>query len=94
MKEVRKPGATHSFRLTRPAADLVDQIRHPRKMGGKSRKVSDAIEWYFSPRGDHPSYEQLLQSIAFLQNQVTEMGNKAQNAAQTPPWWRRIFFKD
>lgn len=93
MKERRHAGATHSFRLTMQAAQIVDQINHPRRLGGKSRKVSDAIEWYFAPRGDHPSYEQLLQSIAFLQNQVTELGNKAQNDAPTPPWWRRLWMR-
>jgi len=48
MKERRGSGATHSFRLTPRASDIVDGIRHPRRSGGKSKKVSDAIEWFFS----------------------------------------------
>lgn len=72
MKERRSAGATHSFRLTPAAAALVDQIRHPRRMGGKSRKVSDAIEWYFSPREENPSYDNLLRMIATMQQTIDE----------------------
>ena len=76
MKERRKAGATHSFRLTREAADLVDQMNHPRRLGGKSRKVSDAIVAYYgTPFGGAgmPSYDQLLQNIAGLQQKINEM---------------------
>lgn len=48
MKERRGSGATHSFRLTPRASKIVDGIVHPRRSGGKSKKVSDAIEWFFS----------------------------------------------
>ena len=48
MKERRAAGATHSFRLTMRASRIVDAINHPRTQGGKSKKVSDAIEWFFS----------------------------------------------
>lgn len=48
MKERRGSGATHSFRLTPRASKIVDSIQHPRRSGGKSKKVSDAIEWFFS----------------------------------------------
>ena len=47
MKERRKAGATHSFRLSRKAAKIVDEITYPRRLGGKSRKVSEAIELWF-----------------------------------------------
>lgn len=48
MKERRGSGATHSFRLTPRASRIVDRINHPRRSGGKSKKVSDAIEWFYS----------------------------------------------
>ena len=60
-------------------------------MGGKSRKVSDAVEWYFSPRGDHPSYEDLLQNIAGLQLVIKQQAidiealKNRKNDANTPP---------
>ena len=97
MKERRKAGATHSFRLTPQAAKLVDEIYHPRRMGGKSRKISDAIEWYFAPRGDHPSYDDLLRSIGTMQNHIIQQNieiealKNRKNDANTPPWWRRFF---
>lgn len=75
MKERRHAGATHSFRLTPAAAAIVNSINHPRRLGGKSKKVSDAIEAYFGKRLDkgheQPSYEQLLQNISGLQNVIT-----------------------
>lgn len=74
MKERRTAGATHSFRLTRRAADIVDSINHPRRLGGKSRKVSDAIEAYFGPMMrdgvETPPYDELLQNIAALQEVI------------------------
>jgi len=98
MKERRQAGATHSFRLTRKASEIVDGITHPRGQGGKSRKVSLAIEWYFSPRGEMPSYDELLLSIENLQRIITESGNeqilRAKNVESEPlpPTWRgRIF---
>lgn len=48
MKERRAAGATHSFRLTQKAALIVDGIVYPRRHGGKSRRVSQAIEWFWS----------------------------------------------
>jgi hypothetical protein len=48
MKERRAAGATHSFRLSMDAARIVDDITYPRRLGGKSKKVSDAIIWFFS----------------------------------------------
>ena len=72
MKERRQAGATHSFRLTPRAAQIVDEMNHPRRLGGKSAKVSQAIEAYYGTMLDRnheqPSYEQLLQNISGLQN--------------------------
>ncbi|GAG82771.1 unnamed protein product [marine sediment metagenome] len=68
----RTSGATHSFRLTRYASILVDDIKYPRKLGGKSRKVSDAIEWYFGKRDEEASYDELLQTISFLQKHILQ----------------------
>lgn len=78
MKERRHAGATHSFRLTMKAAEIVDNINHPRRLGGKSRKISDAIEWYFSPRGTQPSYEELLQNISKLVGRLESGENMEQ----------------
>jgi hypothetical protein len=94
MKERRSSGATHSFRLTRRASDLVDDIIHPRRLGGKSRKVSDAIEAYFGPQSETPSYEDLLKSIAFMQAEILRLGNESNKFRSklppTPRGWRRF----
>ena len=91
MKERRKAGATHSFRLTREAADLVDNMTHPRRLGGKSRKVSDAIVAYYgTPFGGAgmPTYDDLVQNVAALQDLVTKKG---ESEAQVPAWWHRFW---
>lgn len=94
MKERRHSGATHSFRLTRAAAEIVDSINHPRKLGGKSRKVSDAIEAYFGPMmrdgQETPSYDELIQNIAGLQQVILRMGNEAENRASNRGVWARF----
>ena len=51
MKPRRQSGATHSFRLTRGAADIVDRLSYPRKLGGKSKLISEAITFYFAEGG-------------------------------------------
>jgi len=96
MKERRSAGATHSFRLTIPAAKIVYNIRHPRRLGGKSRKVSDAIEYYFSsPR---ITMEEALDDIDHLEAKVAELTLK--NGESDPPsrggkgmfsWLRKFF---
>ena len=103
MKERRKAGATHSFRLTREAADIVDEMRYPRRLGGKSRRVSDAIVAFFGARtavrrdgfnnaikvgGEMPSYDELLQNIAALQDVISKNG---ESEPQVPAWWRRFW---
>jgi len=50
MKERRATGATHSFRLTPRAAELMDEhpaIRPNSKLHGKSAWASKAIQWFF-----------------------------------------------
>ncbi len=51
--------ATHSFSLTPKASKLVEENRYRRELGGASRMVSDAIEFYFEPRSyvTGPVYE-------------------------------------
>jgi len=93
MKERRNAGATHSFRLTMKAARIVDDINHPRRLGGKSRKISDAIEWYFTPRKSQPSYEDLLANIEGLQNVISSGCPECNNAESgSNRWgWRQLF---
>ena len=96
MKERRKAGATHSFRLTMAAAKIVDNIRHPRRLGGKSRKVSDAIEYYFSsPR---ITMNEALEDIDHLEAKIAEL--RLKNGENDPPsrggkgmfsWLRTVF---
>jgi len=87
MKERRSSGATHSFRLSLQASQIVDDINHPVRLGGKSRKVSDAIEAYFGARGSMPSYEILLQNIAKLQSRLEE---KYESESPPPTWRSRL----
>ncbi len=90
MKERRKSGATHSFRLTREAAEIVDNINHPRRLGGKSRKISDAIEWYFTRQDEQESVADLKASRIWWMEQHKALKN-SQSEANTPPWWRRLW---
>jgi len=92
MKERRHAGATHSFRLTMAAAEIVDNINHPRRLGGKSRKVSEAIEWYFTRVEDQESLEDLKASRAWWMNQYNELKN-SQSDPEVPAWWRRFWFR-
>lgn len=102
MKERRLSGATHSFRLSRDAADIVDSINHPRRLGGKSRKVSDAIEFYFSRSEDMESMAEMQQSRRFwvhkynslvidVEALTAQLAKKLEREAPPPPWWHRFF---
>lgn len=94
MKERRSSGATHSFRLSMQAAGIVDGINHPRRLGGKSRKVSEAIEWYYSPRGHQPSYADLRENIEALQQVITGLhASSRAESGRRPPTWRRLLAK-
>jgi len=100
MKERRTSGATHSFRLTIEAAEIVDQINHPRRLGGKSRKISEAIEWYFTPVDAQESLEEIFASRKFwkerhdklLDDHIKEKAS-TRNRKKMPstPTWRRRF---
>lgn len=70
----RASGATHSFRLSRAAADVVDRHPpfmtaegrpYPRSLGGKSKLVSDAIVWCYvtGNSADHGSYYELVKRV-------------------------------
>lgn len=94
MKPRRQSGATHSFRLTRGAADIVDRLSYPRKLGGKSKLISEAITFYFA-EGDRESLSELKASRqwwmdryhALLEQDVDE------DAALPPHWWHRLWQK-
>ena len=99
MKERRKAGATHSFRLTQRASDIVDRLNHPRSLGGKSRQISDAIVYYFDESKD-TSVADLLASRKFwkdrhdnlLHDHIMEKNAKKPQSGPSPPtWWRRFF---
>jgi hypothetical protein len=98
MKERRKAGATHSFRLTQRASEIVDNLNHPRNLGGKSRLISDAIEYYFD-ESKHTSIPELLAGRKFwkdrhdllLDEQSKEKSVKNPESGSKPPaWWVRI----
>ena len=107
MKERRNAGATHSFRLTQRASEIVDGITYPRRRGGKSRKVSEAIEWYFtSPLmnkdGKMPAshgvpypHEVIEKNVALVKSieNLRERIKILESEANTPPWWRRFLFR-
>lgn len=88
MKERRKAGATHSFRLTREASDIVDNLNHPRNLGGKSRLISDAIVYYFRESKD-VSVKMLLDDIEHLERNLR--AKISQSEPQVPAWWRRFW---
>jgi hypothetical protein len=104
MKERRSSGATHSFRLTQRAAEIVDGISYPRKHGGKSRKVSEAITWYFtSPLMNHegkmpashgmPYPHEIIEMNQIHVKTIQSLRDRIENLeseANTPPLWRRF----
>jgi hypothetical protein len=74
MKARRAAGATHSFRLSRTAADMIDRLPpfvslegkpYPRSLGGKSKLVADAIVWCYGSKADAESYNELMESRRF-----------------------------
>lgn len=92
MKERRKAGATHSFRLTQRASEIVDSLNHPRRLGGKSRLISDAIEYYFD-ESKHTSIPELIAGRKFWKDRHDSLQN-AKNPEKRPSpraWWRRFF---
>ena len=94
MKERRKAGATHSFRLTRRAADIVDRLNHPRSLGGKSRKVSDAIEYYFDTSKGvsiNDLQEQIEIFVTDIERLEARIAENPESEPKVPGWWRRFF---
>jgi len=91
MKERRKSGATHSFRLTQRASAIVDNLNHPRSLGGKSRQVSDAIEFYFDT-SKGLSVKELIEDIEHLEARIAALRAKKPESGPSPPaWWRRFW---
>ena len=91
MKERRKAGATHSFRLTQEASTIVDNLNHPRSLGGKSRLISDAIVYYFH-ESKHTSIPELLAGRKFWMDKYEDLLAKKPESGPSPPTWRgRIF---
>ena len=90
MKERRKAGATHSFRLTREASDIVDNLNHPRNLGGKSRLISDAIVYYFRESKD-VTIQDLVDEID-LQSKIIDAykAKKPESESKVPTWRGRI----
>lgn len=91
MKERRASGATHSFRLTQEASNIVDNLNHPRSLGGKSRLISDAIVYYFRESKDI-TIQDLVDEIE-LQAKIIDAykAKKPQSESKVPAWWRRFF---
>jgi len=90
MKERRRSGATHSFRLTVRASEIVDNLNHPRSLGGKSRQISDAIEFYFDT-SKGISIKELLDDIEHLEARIKVLTSKNPESRPLPPaWWRRL----
>jgi len=87
MKERRKAGATHSFRLTVEASDIVDNLNHPRSLGGKSRLISDAIVYYFRESRDI-TVKMLLDDIEHLERNLR--AKNPEKRARPPTWRGRI----
>ena len=87
MKERRKAGATHSFRLTQRASEIVDNLNHPRSLGGKSRQISDAIEFYFDT-SKGLSINELLDDIEGLEARIGVLMSKNPESGPLPPTWR------
>ena len=103
MKPRRASGATHSFRLSRTAADMVDRLPpfvsiegnpYSRSLGGKSKLVSDAIMWCYgsSDRG-HGTYGELVERIEWWVRHCDEITEAQISEPLAPPprtLWARI----
>jgi hypothetical protein len=101
MARRRRSGATHSFRLSIPASDLVDSCPpfrslegrpYPRSLGGKSYLVSQALLFYYGGE-EGMTVHDLRKHNAWLIQQVKDLerGNNPLDDALPPHWWHRIF---
>ena len=90
MKPRRASGATHSFRLTRRAADIVDRLSYPRTLGGKSALISEAICYYFGGDDEGNSVHELQARVKWWMAHAEELRG---GQISTPPMggWRAIF---
>jgi len=98
MKPRRASGATHSFRLTRRAADIVDRLTYPRSLGGKSALISEAICYYFGGDDDGNTVHELRERVQWWMNHCDEistskpappMGGRSTIWARIASWIRR-----
>ena len=85
MKERRESGATHSFRLSRTAADIVDRLKYPRALGGKSALMSEAITFYFGAEGGVESVTELEASRRWWMGRCAELEAQLKSSPLTPP---------
>ena len=96
MKSRRASGATHSFRLTRRAADIVDRLSYPRKLGGKSQLISEAICYYFGGDDDGNTIHDLRKRVEWWMNHAEEIKQVAlENEISARPMggWRGILHR-
>lgn len=85
MKARRASGATHSFRLTRRAADIVDRLQYPRKLGGKSALISEAICYYFGGDDDGNTVHELRERVQWWMKHCDEI-TLAKSTPQVGVW--------
>ena len=80
----------------------MDNLNHPRSLGGKSRLISDAIVYYFQ-ESKQTSIPDLLAGRKFWRDRyedlvvIMERNAKNPESDPSPPtWWSRIWpdFKD
>ena len=94
MKPRRAAGATHSFRLSRASADMVDRLPpfvsleglpYPRSLGGKSHLVSEAIIWCYGVKAEAESYHEVMESRAFWMKRCEAAEMALNSPSPTPP---------
>lgn len=96
MKARRKAGATHSFRLSRRAAEIVDDHPpfvslegkpYPRTLGGKSALVSECIAYYYGGGSNDESIHDLRERVQFwmARAEALQIGDELQSSISPPP---------
>lgn len=106
--ERRAAGATHSFRLTIAASNIVERCQpfvsyegrpYPRSLGGKSRLVSDAITWCYGGEEGMRPYD-LQKRVEFWVARCNDLEDQLraknlEDGPSTPHWRDRIlaFFR-
>jgi hypothetical protein len=106
---VRRPaGATHSFRLSVTASNIIENNPpfrslegrpYPRSLGGKSALVSEAICYYYGNSEDNASVYDLHRRIEWWVKRCEDLESRLKNSDSVPPTptWRatiwRIFRK-